>query len=230
MKNVIINLSFKNETEGFFFASYHMLSDVIIYFLPFFSPSFFLSFFLSFFFFFFFSSLFLLLYLFFFFFSFFSEPSYISEWHGAQLSHLPPGDSLWLTVTYCDCCCCCSCYLTVIVTVIARVIVIIMATILVGVLIFSLVTILHHYIFYIFFQLFAAPDDIKNSLHLTDLNCSHFRYTGMGDLKTTSIEGVSDGVRFSQTMQVLELLGVGAEIQKDLQRILAGILYLGQVR
>ena len=105
-----------------------------------------------------------------------------------------------------------------------------MATILVGVLIFSLVTILHHYIFYIFFQLFAAPDDIKNSLHLTDLNCSHFRYTGMGDLKTTSIEGVSDGVRFSQTIQVLELLGVGAEIQKDLQRILAGILYLGQVR
>ena len=51
----------------------------------------------------------------------------------------------------------------------------------------------------------------------------------MGDLSTTSIEGVSDEVKFEQTMQVLELLGVGAEQQRDIQRILAGVLYLGQI-
>lgn len=51
----------------------------------------------------------------------------------------------------------------------------------------------------------------------------------MGDLQTTSIEGVSDGLKFDQTMQVLELLGVGSEQQIDLQQILAGVLYLGQI-
>lgn len=51
----------------------------------------------------------------------------------------------------------------------------------------------------------------------------------MGDIITKSIEDVSDGARFIQTMQVLELLGVGAELRNDLQRILAGILYLGQI-
>ena len=78
-------------------------------------------------------------------------------------------------------------------------------------------------------KIFAAPDNIKSSLHLSGLDCSHFRYTGMGDLNTKTIEDVPDGIRFSQTMQVLELLGIGVELQNDLQRILAGILYLGQI-
>ena len=51
----------------------------------------------------------------------------------------------------------------------------------------------------------------------------------MGDLNTKTIEDVPDGIRFLQTMQVLELLGIGVELQNDLQRILAGILYLGQI-
>ena len=70
---------------------------------------------------------------------------------------------------------------------------------------------------------------MKASLSLSGLDSSHFRYTGMGDLVTKSIEDVSDGTRFLQTMQVLELLGVGVELRSDLQRILAGILYLGQI-
>lgn len=51
----------------------------------------------------------------------------------------------------------------------------------------------------------------------------------MGDLETKSIEGMSDGDKFQQTMQVLELLGVGPQQQIDIQRILAGVLYLGQI-
>ena len=70
---------------------------------------------------------------------------------------------------------------------------------------------------------------MKSVLHLTGLDSTHFRYTASGDSNTKSIEDVTDAVRFLQTMQVLELLGVGPDLQHDLQRIIAGILYLGQI-
>ena len=51
----------------------------------------------------------------------------------------------------------------------------------------------------------------------------------MGDIETKSIEGMSDGDKFQQTMQVLDLLGVGPQLQIEIQQILAGVLYLGQI-
>lgn len=78
-------------------------------------------------------------------------------------------------------------------------------------------------------QIFAAPETVKSELHLTGLDSTHFRYTASGDSATKSIEDVTDAARFLQTMQVLELLGVGPELQHDLQRIISGILYLGQI-
>ena len=84
--------------------------------------------------------------------------------------------------------------------------------------------------YHIFHQVFAAPPAVKTSLHLGGAHVRDFRYTGNGDVLTDTIEGEHDGDRFRQTMQVLELLGVNADQQADLQRIIAGICFLGQVR
>jgi myosin-5 len=83
--------------------------------------------------------------------------------------------------------------------------------------------------YHIFHQVFAAPDAFKQSLFLTNMNAASFRYTSRGDTTTRFIEGVSDGDRFSQTMGALELLGVGQEKRELVTRILAGILFLGEV-
>ena len=83
--------------------------------------------------------------------------------------------------------------------------------------------------YHIFHQIFAAPAAIKASLHLGGAHVSDFRYTGNGDVLTDTIEGEHDGTRFEQTMQILQLLGVNVEQQRDLQRIIAGICFLGQV-
>ena len=83
--------------------------------------------------------------------------------------------------------------------------------------------------YHIFHQVFAAPVATKASLHLGGAHVSDFRYTGNGDVLTDTIEGEHDGTRFEQTMQILELLGVNVEQQRDLQRIIAGICFLGQV-
>lgn len=80
-----------------------------------------------------------------------------------------------------------------------------------------------------FLQIFAAPDVVKDSLHLSGLSCSDFRYTGGGDVECNIIEGVPDGERFLQTMQILDLLGINIVQRKELQRIVAGIMFLGQV-
>ena len=83
--------------------------------------------------------------------------------------------------------------------------------------------------YHIFHQIFAASDSVKQSLHIAGKDCENFRYTSRGDLLTKHIEGVSDGDRYTQTIEALGLLGVREEQRVMLQRILAGILYLGEV-
>ena len=83
--------------------------------------------------------------------------------------------------------------------------------------------------YHIFHQVFAANEAVKQSLFLAGKNCPDFRYTSRGDTQTKHIEGVSDGDRYTQTMEALSLLGVQDEQRIMLQRILAGILYLGEV-
>jgi len=83
--------------------------------------------------------------------------------------------------------------------------------------------------YHIFHQVFASPDAFKQSLFLSNMNAASFRYTSRGDTTTKFIEGVSDGDRFAQTMGALELLGVGKEKRELVTRILAGILFLGEV-
>jgi myosin-5 len=54
-------------------------------------------------------------------------------------------------------------------------------------------------------------------------------YTCQGDTRTDTIEGVTDGARFLTTMTTLGLIGVSEEEQRHIQRIVAGLVYLGQV-
>ncbi len=79
-------------------------------------------------------------------------------------------------------------------------------------------------------QVFAAPQDVRQVLHLDDLSAADFQYTCDGDLLTTSIEGESDSHRFLQTVHALDVLGVDLNRQNEILRIIAGILYLGEVK
>jgi myosin-5 len=83
--------------------------------------------------------------------------------------------------------------------------------------------------YHIFHQILAAPEDVKTKLQLKSLQCNDFNYTNKGDTETDTIEGVGDGRRFQQTIDALNLLGVSYVQKQALLRILAGILFLGQL-
>ena len=84
--------------------------------------------------------------------------------------------------------------------------------------------------FHIFHQLLSAPSETKNKLRLGSKSCVDFTYMRSGDTKTTSIEGVSDGSKFMHTISILRLLGLDSNLEEELLCILAGILYLGELR
>lgn len=83
--------------------------------------------------------------------------------------------------------------------------------------------------YHVFHQIFQAPDEWKELLQLKGTHPSQFNYTMRGDLTTTTIEGIPDGEKFSHNIQVLELLGLETRDIQLLFRILAGIMYLGQI-
>jgi myosin V len=84
--------------------------------------------------------------------------------------------------------------------------------------------------YHIFHQLLAAPENVKVQLLTSkSLTARDFRFTSAGDVKTSSIEGETDASRFLKTMEALSLLGVNESTRNQLQRIIAGILYLGQL-
>jgi myosin-5 len=83
--------------------------------------------------------------------------------------------------------------------------------------------------YHIFHQLFCAPEHVKASLRLEGLSAVDFLYSNAGDVETKIIEGVSDGDRFLQTMETLSLLGVDEFAQNEILRVIAGVLFLGEI-
>ena len=79
------------------------------------------------------------------------------------------------------------------------------------------------------YQLLSAPNEIKKSLYLDGCKYDTFNYTHMGDTYTKIIEGSTDGERYLQTIDALKLLGVNPDLCEQLQKAIAGILFLGQM-
>lgn len=83
--------------------------------------------------------------------------------------------------------------------------------------------------YHIFYQLFSAPEETKESLCLGDRYPNDFAFTNGGDVDTDTIEGMSDGDRYELTREALALLGVGDKLRFMLEQCLAGLLHLGEV-
>ena len=83
----------------------------------------------------------------------------------------------------------------------------------------------------IFYQLFAAPPDVRLAkLQLpAHMGPQDFAFLNRGDTQTSAIEGVTDAAQYLLTVKTLRHLGFGAETVDALQRLLMGVLYLGQV-
>jgi myosin-5 len=83
--------------------------------------------------------------------------------------------------------------------------------------------------YHVIYQLLAAPEDVKQSLFLTNKTVKDFLYTSSGDCELSVIEGVSDKDRYHLTSSALQLLGVNEQLMHHIQSALVGILFLGLV-
>ena len=84
--------------------------------------------------------------------------------------------------------------------------------------------------YHIFYQVLAAPESVKKALKVDKLLPKDFAYLTGGDLQTKSIEGKSDAEKYLMTVEALELLEVSQAKIREMLMILAGVLYLGQLR
>ena len=85
--------------------------------------------------------------------------------------------------------------------------------------------------FHIFYQLFAAPREVRTELLQLqdDTRLSDFSFLCRGDTTTTSIEGVEDSSRYMETIQTLQHLGFSLLQIQELQKLLMGVVFLGQI-
>lgn len=83
--------------------------------------------------------------------------------------------------------------------------------------------------FHIFYQLLAAPEEIKADFWkaLISTDQSSFKY--VGPTKTNMIEGMTDADRFNETLAALDLIGVKGEELENLMRALCCVLQLGNI-
>ena len=83
--------------------------------------------------------------------------------------------------------------------------------------------------YHIFYQLLAAPDEIKRSFWsgLENTDNESFVYVGWTD--TDTIEGKSDSESFQRTLESLALIGVEGEKLKTLMRAICIVLQLGNI-
>lgn len=80
--------------------------------------------------------------------------------------------------------------------------------------------------YHIFYQMLAGmSDDDKSALGLTTAN--DFNYTNQG--AAVSIAGVDDGADFELTKESLALIGIDNEKQKEIYKILAALLHIGNI-
>ncbi|KAJ1912152.1 Myosin type-2 heavy chain 1 [Mycoemilia scoparia] len=94
--------------------------------------------------------------------------------------------------------------------------------------------------YHVFYQLLASDDidEIKEPLGLKDKTCLDFHYlaqNGSGDKDSDDghqqhqISGVNDAAEFKATRDALALVGIDENKQRDIWRILAALLHLGNI-
>ena len=83
--------------------------------------------------------------------------------------------------------------------------------------------------FHIFYQLLAAPDEMKTSFWkgLENTDNESFSYIGWTD--TNTIEGFTDAEGFQRTVDSLALIGVAGDKLKTLMRAICIVLQLGNI-
>ena len=83
--------------------------------------------------------------------------------------------------------------------------------------------------FHIFYQLLAAPDDIKSKFwsKLKGASKEDFKY--VGHTNTTSIEGYTDSEHFEKTMQALDLVNVADDDLFGLFEAICVVMQLGNI-
>ncbi|CAN0001143.1 unnamed protein product, partial [Ectocarpus sp. 12 AP-2014] len=83
--------------------------------------------------------------------------------------------------------------------------------------------------YHIFYQLLAAPESEKKRYGLEGQGSASFRYTNMGGDQKGVIEGMSDGDRFRQTSDALDIIGMAEKEKSELLSAVSGVLHLGQI-
>ncbi|KAF8384625.1 hum-2 [Pristionchus pacificus] len=81
--------------------------------------------------------------------------------------------------------------------------------------------------YHIFYQMCAAREDpLLKGMKLGSADAYHYTAQGRASL----LEGVDDGEEFRATVQALTEVGFSADAQRDLLKVLAGVLTLGNVQ
>ena len=84
--------------------------------------------------------------------------------------------------------------------------------------------------FHIFYQLLAASDEEKCQFWEGLRGTTYESFSYVGANKTSSIEGVSDGDRFRETLDALALVGVKDEFLTTLMKAITIVLQIGNLR
>lgn len=84
--------------------------------------------------------------------------------------------------------------------------------------------------YHIMYELLSAPEKVRGKLMLVDYcDPADYNYLCHGDCSTEVIEGVTDSDRYCSTVEALQLLGVNSDTRHLMEKVLAGILHLGQL-
>ena len=83
--------------------------------------------------------------------------------------------------------------------------------------------------FHIFYQLLAAPDEVKVDVWegLLDTNASSFKY--VGGSSTNCIEGKTDAEHYFQTLSALDVVGIKNDTVNEFMKALCCVLQLGNL-
>ena len=83
--------------------------------------------------------------------------------------------------------------------------------------------------YHIFYQLLAAPDELKKQFWEGLANTDNESFVYVGESNTNIIEGKTDAQRFQLTLDALAIVGVKDEILRDLIRSICIVLQLGNL-
>lgn len=83
--------------------------------------------------------------------------------------------------------------------------------------------------FHIFYQLLAAPDEVKGQFWDRLRGAKNDSFAYVGRTKTAQIEGKADGARFSETIECLREINVTDETISVLMRAICTVMQLGNI-